>query len=211
MTSPWFRLCRDRERSILDSMEELKNLDSLDLREQKTYDVPANWKLKPVLCLTDISNRELYYVVLEKGSMYLDQAFKSAHSFTLYLVGRQGNETLILKRKAGLFTNKMEVFKGPENFLGIIQKSGIPTKNQFQVFDITKEIRFAIEEVTGLPDVFHIMKNGKTVGKISRKLVRMVEEGASGPDHFGIIFPFDADLQQRCLLLGALLLIDFLR
>jgi hypothetical protein len=48
------------------------------------------------------------------------------------------------------------------------------------------------------------------VGRISKRPTPLVEEGMSRKDHFGIVFPFAADTTEKCVLLGALFLIDLM-
>ena len=191
-------------------MEELKNLDSAVIREKKSYDLPVNWKFKPVLCIADILERELFFVASETGPLPPNAARARARSFTLYLVNRTGSETLVLKRKAGFFVNKMDVFDGPENFIGSIAKRKMPATDCFQILDTADEVLYDVEKDPHSEEVFRIMKNSAIVGKISRQLTFKVEEGVSKRDHFGIVFPLDADVWKKSLLLGALLLIDCL-
>jgi hypothetical protein len=189
-------------------MDELKHLDSLSLREKNQYSgIPANWKLRPVCCLSDISEEEVYYAASEGGSVSELAAFRKAHAFTLYLLNKKGEEILCFKNHAGLFAHKLEVFDASEDLLGSVQKHG-PSKTHFQVLDAGGEVLCDIEGLSADPETFRIRKGDTTLGRISKKPTRIAEEGVSSNDHFGIVFPFEADSVEKGILLGALFLID---
>jgi hypothetical protein len=189
-------------------MEELRSFDSLSVREKKTYSgVPERWKLKPLCCLSDISEEEVYYAASEGGAVSDLAVFRKAHTFTIYLLNKQGEQVCYFKKQAGLFAHTMEVFDASENLLGAIQKQG-SSKTHFQTLDAGGQALYRIENSSASPEIFHIRKDGAAVGRISKKPTRIAEEGVSRNDHFGIVFPFAADAVEKAVLLGVLFLID---
>ena len=189
-------------------MEELRSLDSLSLREKKKYSgIPGNWKLKPICCLSDITEKEVYYAASEGGAVSELAVFRKSHAFTLYLLDGKGDEVLCFKKHAGFFANKMEVFDASENLLGSIQKQG-SSKTHFQVLDAGGQVLYSLESSPADLETFHIREGDAVVGKISKRPTRVAEEGVSRNDHFGIVFPFAADATEKKILLGALFLID---
>lgn len=192
-------------------MEQLKRLDSLVIREKKEYTgIPATWKLKPVCCMEGVSGEELYYVVSEKGVSLGSDVLKSARTFTIYLVNRQGEEALFFVKKFGLFENKMEVFDGSENLLGSVHKHAGHAKSGFRILDAANRPLYEVEGLAEAPEVFHIHQSGMVVGKMSRKLAGVDEEGGPNKGHFGIVFPLSADVEEKGVLVGTLFLIDSL-
>lgn len=189
-------------------MEQLKHFDSLSLREKTKYEgVPEAWKLKPVCCLSDISEKEVYYAVLEGWASAGMAALRSAHAFTLFLINAQGEEILYFKKSAGLFSNKMEVFNDSEELLGSAQKHGSGS-GHFRVADASNQVLYEVAEAfPGSTETFRVRKNGVTLGKISRRPGRTVE-GEKKRVSFGITFPLEADTVEKSVLLGALFLID---
>jgi hypothetical protein len=189
-------------------MEQLKHFDSLGLREKTKYDsVPETWKLKPLCCLSDIFEREVYYAVLEGWASAGMAALRSAHTFTLFLINARGEEVLYFKKSAGLFSNKIEVFNDSEDLLGSAQKHG-PGAGHFRVTDASNQVLYEITEAfPGSTETFRIRKNGVTLGKISRRPGRVAEEEKKRVP-FGITFPLEADTAEKSVLLGALFLID---
>lgn len=191
-------------------MEQLKHLDSLSLREKKKYaGVPESWKLKPVCCLSDVSEAEVYYAVPEGGAVVGMAVFRKVHSFTLYLLDVKGKEVLCFKKHAGLFANKMEVFDASEDPLGSVQKHGA-SRAHFQALDAAGKVLYDIEATSDFCEEFYIRESGVTVGRISRRPTRFAEEGVSRNDSFGIVFPLEADIAEKSVLLGALFLMDLL-
>lgn len=189
-------------------MEQLKSLDSLSLREKKKYfGVPESWKIKPVCCLSDISEEEVYYAASEGGAVPDLAAFRRLHGFTLYLLNKKGEEILCFEKHAKLFSSTMEIFDASESLLGSIQKHG-SSKTHFQVLDARGEIFYDIDGPSVNPETFHIRKGQARMGTISKRPTRIAEEGVSSNDHFGIVFPFAADVTAKGVLLGALFLID---
>ncbi len=189
-------------------MEQFRSLDSLNLREKKQYSgLPENWKLKPVCCLSNISEEEVYYAASEGGAVSELAVFRKSHTFTIYLLNKKGEQILYFKKHAGLFANKMEIFDASENLLGSVQKQG-SSKTHFQVLGTGGQVLYSIESLPTDPETFHIRKGDATLGKISKRPTRIAEEGVSSNDHFGIVFPFAADTVGKSVLLGALFLID---
>ena len=189
-------------------MEQLRSLDSLNLREKKKYSsIPESWKLKPVCCLSDISDHEVYYAVSDGGAVSDLAVFRKSHAFTLYLLDKKGEQVLYFKKHGGLFANKTEIFGASEELLGSVQKQG-SSKTCFQVLDTGGQVLYAIEGASVNPETFYIRKGDVTMGKISKRPTRMAEEGVSSNDHFGIVFPLAADATEKSVLLGALFLID---
>lgn len=191
-------------------MEQLRFLDSLSLREKKKYSsIPENWKLKPVCCLSDISEEEIYYAASEGGAVSELAVFRKAHEFTLYLLNKKGEQVLYFKKTAGFFGTKVEVFDASEDRLGSVRKK-MSSKTQYQVLTSGGKVLYGIESSPEAPETFHIRKGDATLGRISKRPTRIAEEGVSSNDHFGIVFPFAADPVEKGILLGALFLIDLM-
>lgn len=189
-------------------MEHLKSFDLLSLREKKKYaGIPEDWKLKPVCCVSDVSEDEILYAVPERNAPGGMAGLRQAHTFTLYLVNNKGEEVLCFKKRAGLFANKMEIFDASEGLLGSVQKHG-SSKTHFQAQSAGGEILYDIVGAPALPESFPIRRGAVTLGKISKRPTRIAEEGVSRNDHFGIVFPLAAEASEKGILLGALFLID---
>lgn len=190
-------------------MEQMKFIDSLAIREKKKYlGVPENWKIRPVCCLSDISEEEVYYAALGGAAMGIG-ALSKVPSFTLYFLNRKGEEIFYFEKRSGLFSNKMEVFDAAENLTGSVQKQG-GSRTAFQALDAGRRVLYDIEATSAAPEIFQIRKGSVTAGKISRRPTRIAEEGVFRNDHFGITFPLDAEIAEKSILLGVLFLIDFL-
>ena len=190
-------------------MEQMKQIDSLSIREKKQYlGVPETWKLKPVCCLSDVSEEELYYAALESKVFFGMAALRKSPAFTLYLLDRKGDEILYLEKRAGLFSNKTEIFDASENLIGQVQKQG--AKAAFRVLDAGGQVLYTLEATPSDPETFQIRRANVTAGRISRRPTRIAEEGVFSNNHFGIVFPLEADSAERSVLLGALFVIDLL-
>jgi hypothetical protein len=187
-------------------MEQLGSLDSLNLREKKKYSgIPESWKVKPVCCLSDISEEEVYYAASEGGSDWA--VFRQPRAFAFYLLNKKGEQILHFRKHVGLFTNKLEILDASEDRLGSVQKQGV-SKTQFQVLDAGGRALYGIASHLEDPETFHILKGASTVGKITKRPIRIAGEGISLKSHFGIVFPFAADTAEKSILLGALFLVD---
>jgi len=189
-------------------MKQLGYLDSLIIREKKKYtSIPGNWKLTPVCCLADISEEEIYYAVAEGGAVSDINAFRKAPSFTLYLLNKKGEQILYFQKHAGLFGNKLEIYDATEELLGVVQRHKT-VKTLFQALESSGDELCDVKGISENPETFQILKVEKVLGKISRRPVRIAEQGVASNDHFGIVFPFEADVSEKGILLGALFLID---
>jgi hypothetical protein len=189
-------------------MEQMSALDSLNLREKKKYsDVPESWKLKPLCCLSDVAEKEIYYAASEGGAVSKMAVFHKSPDFAIYLLNKKGEQILSFKKHAGIFANKLEVFDMSENLVGTIQTHG-SSKACFQVLGPGGQALYDIEGPLANSEIFHILKGGARVGRISKRPISTAEAGDSQCNHFGIVFPFTSDPMEKGALLGALFLID---
>lgn len=190
-------------------MEQLKHLDSLILREKKKYtDIPESWKIKPVCCLSDITEKEIYYAVLDGWANAGMAALRGSRAFTLFLINKKGEEILYFEKHAGLFSQKMEIFNSAEDLLGSVQRYGAPGLH-FRVTDPENKILYEIEGTSAVsPEAFRIKRGGMALGRISKRPNKIAEEGVSRNASFGMVFPLAADTAEKSVLLGSLFLID---
>jgi hypothetical protein len=188
-------------------MEQLKDLDSLNLREKKKYDgVPEDREPKPFCCLSDASEAEVYYAVLEGGTVAERATLRKARAFTLSLFDKKGFEVFRLEKRADFWGSKLEIFDASRVLLGSVRGP----RDHFQALDAKKQVLYDIEGASAHPELFSIRRGKVTLGKISKRPTRIAEEGVSRNDHFGIVFPLAAELSEKAVLLGALFLIDLL-
>lgn len=186
-------------------------LDSVIIREKMTYEnLPQNLKEKPLFCLVDISEKEAYYLFLEKGSSAEWKALKRANAFRLSLYNQRGEKMFYFERSEKFYMNKMEVFDSTESCLGVVQKGGKFSKGLWEVLDSGDHVLYHFGEDSSELETFHIFQGGTMVGKITRRPFCSAEGETLPQDRFGILFPLDADLSIKSVLLGGLFLIDLL-
>lgn len=191
-------------------MDKLKSLDSLVIREKKEYaGLAATSKWKPIFCLSNMQEEEIFYVAPFEKSVATLETLKAGRSYKLHLVDKNGKEILYFKKKSGLFEDHMEVQDFSEDLLGSVKKTGKTAKAVFEVLNFGYQVIYHVKESPSDPEVYHIYRGDEFSGKISRRLTRIVEEGIMKNDHFGIIFPFNADAMEKSILIGVLFFIDF--
>jgi|GEM_PF-1225892 len=198
-------------------MEMLKELDSLAIREKKEYtSLPSTAEWKPIFCLTGIMDEEVFYVAPFKKSVPAIETLSAGKSYTLHVLDKKGKQVLYYQKKIGFFRDEMEVSGESENFLGLVKKIKIKTKAKqpvmyrYQILNAAGQEMYEVREHLNDPEIFHIYKANEVTGKISKRPTSTVEEGIMKHDHFGIVFPFNADVAGKAVLIGALFLIDFL-
>lgn len=192
-------------------MDQLKSLDSIAIREKKAYEhLPSRLKVQPLFCLADLSEEENYYLFLEKDPAVSWKSLQTENEFTLDLHNRQGEQMFYFERQVSFFQNKLSVYDGTERFLGSIQRGLKLSKGPWQVLGPGDNLLYLLQEDPLQPDKVQIFQDKAVVGKIARRPTRFVEEGALKQDRFGIVFPLDADLNAKSILLGGLILIDLL-
>ncbi|MFH0984101.1 MAG: phospholipid scramblase-related protein [Candidatus Omnitrophota bacterium] len=188
-------------------MERLGSLDSLNIREKKHYShMPEHWKLQPFCCFSDISEEEIYYMTSEDPGVSNLEVFRKSRAFSLYLLNKKGEQIFSFEKHTGLFSDKLEVFDASEDLLGYVEKQ----KTHFKILDAGGHVVDVIEASPEDPETFYIRKGTAVVGKLSRRPCRLAEEDIPKRDHFGIVFPFDADTPEKGVLIGALFLIDLM-
>jgi len=192
-------------------MERLRQLDSVTIREKKEYvGIPPTWNLKPEFCLAGPTDEELFYIISEKKVVLGAEVLKTAKSLTLYMVDPKGEELLYFEKRFGFFKNKLDVFNADEELLGTVLKKKTAVKVVFHVLNQSEQLLYRIEGSSISPDSFNIRQGDEIAGKFSKRWGKTLEEGVSKQDHFGLVFPMNCGFEEKKLLLGALLLLDFL-
>ncbi|XP_050967231.1 phospholipid scramblase 1 isoform X1 [Labeo rohita] len=111
---------------------------------------------------------------------------------------------------------EMEVQAPPGNTIGYIKQDWHMFKPKFSLYDMSKTKVLSIEgplcaiSCCGDVDFDITVKDGQSVGRISKQWSGFIKESLTDTDNFGINFPMDLDVRMKAVLLGACFLIDFM-
>ena len=133
---------------------------------------------------------------------------KSARPFTMHILTPEAAPVFVLKRPFRLFFHKLEVFDADERLLGSIEMRFSFVR---RIYTVTDHTTGEVDQIVGplfKPWTFHINRQGKEAGVITKKWSGLLAEAFSDADNFGITFPPGIDARQKALYLGAVFLID---
>ena len=143
-------------------------------------------------------------------SAILRIALKSARPFTMSVSKLLGGQALEFKRPFRFFFYKLEVYGPDKRLYGSIERQFAFLRRRFLLQDHSGR---PILEIIGPffhPWTFNVYRNGKEVARITKKWSGLLKEAFSSADNFNLQFlQKDLAVELRALLLGALILIDF--
>lgn len=114
---------------------------------------------------------------------------------------------------------RVSVEAPPGTPIGYVKQAGSWWKPKFDILDEKRETILKIEGPCCIldgamccGDSHFVLKtlDGTDIGKVSKKYAGFVRELGTTADNFGIDFPLDLSVKVKAILLGALLLIDFM-
>ena len=191
-------------------MEKLANIDTLLVRQVKEMtEAFTGFETANRYVVADATGSELYYAA-EVGRSWLSRNFlKASRPFTIELRDRGNQQVLRLERPFTFYFHRLTVHDAAGNALGTVRRRFSFARRIYTVEDA------AGEEVCELfgpilhPWTFQVRVRGQEVGAIKKKWSGLAKEAFTDADNFGVNIPAEFDLPKRCLLLGAVFLIDF--
>ncbi len=191
-------------------MKNLETIDKLIVCQKKEWgEIVSGFETKNKYVVKDDSGQQLYFAGEVGGSALLRIFLKALRPFKMLINNRDGHTILRLERPFRFYFHKLDVFDAQGNLLGTIEKRFSILRRIYSVLNNSKQEIFQLFGPVLHPWTFIINKNGREIGKITKRWTGLLKEGFTDADNFGIIFPVDSNKEEKCLLLGAVFLIDF--
>lgn len=191
-------------------MEKLEKADTILVQQKKEWgEILTGFETKNRYSIRDRQGEELYLAA--EGSSLLSRLFlKSMRPLVIHILSPEGQEVLTFHKPFRFYFHQIDVVENNGRKLGWIKREFSIFAREFTVMDSTGVEIFRIHGPFFHPWTFHLNKNGTKLGEISKKWSGLGKEFLTDADNFSIEFPASTEMDNKCLLLGALFLIDLL-
>jgi uncharacterized protein YxjI len=191
-------------------LEKLESVNTLVVQQKKEWgEIITNFETRNRYAVMDSSGKELYLAGEEGGSTLLRIFLKALRPFTIHIMSTAGKPVLKLQRPFRFYFHKMDVTDASGRIIGTIQKRFSLLRRVYSMLDPSGSEMYTLYGPLLHPWTFRIQKNGKEIGKITKKWSGLLKEGFTDADNFGVTFPKEMDVRRKGVILGAVFLIDF--
>ncbi|MFH2139104.1 MAG: phospholipid scramblase-related protein [Candidatus Omnitrophota bacterium] len=191
-------------------MQELESLNMLMVSQKKEWgEILSGFETKNKYVIKDQNGSNIYCAGEVGGNWFLRVFLKAFRPFTLDVRGFDNRPIIRLIRPFRFYYHKADIFKSDGGLLGTIKKNFSFLARKYSIFNDSQEEIYQLFGPIFHPWTFIIKQNGREVGKIAKKWSGLFKEGFTDADNFAVVFPAEADLTDKGLLLGAVFLIDF--
>jgi hypothetical protein len=194
-------------------MEKLEGVSDLVVRQRKELvEIVTGFETKNTYSIEDVHGQQLYVAAEASGSTVMRILLRSLRPFTIAIFSGT-NDTMLLKitRSFRWYFHHVEVEDDQGQSLGIIERQFSMLKRKYLVSQAVGLEDYCIESPILSPWTFYIKdSDGVEQGKITKKWGGLVKETISNADDFGVTLPAQWNKPLKCLVLGAVFLIDFI-
>ena len=191
-------------------MNNLDTINSFVIQQKKEWgEILTGFETLNKYVVLNAEGQEIFVAAEESRSLLARWFLKALRPFTIHVLSRDGAELLRLDRPFRFFFHELNIYSPDGAHLGKIQKQFSILRRNYKVFDPSDQELFTLFGPILHPWTFNILKQEQEIGKITKKWSGLLKEGFTDADTFGVAFPGDLPLEQKCILLGAVFLIDF--
>jgi len=195
------------------SMKNFTGAHALIIHQQKEWgEILSGFETRNKYSIIDTQSNQLFQAEEESGSFstIMTRFLLSAlRPFTIHIFSPDGYELFTLKRPFRFYFHELGIYKSNDVLLGTIRRRFAVLRRIYSVLDRNGNEIFQLFGPMLKPWTFQIQKQGKELGKITKKWSGLLKESFTDADNFGLSFPKGLDVNQKAILLGAVFLIDF--
>jgi uncharacterized protein YxjI len=191
-------------------MERLGVASGLVIRQKKEWgEILTGFEQRNKYLVSDPAAGDLY-AALEAGGSTLARIFlRNARPFRIDIVGLDRKPVLQLRRPFRWYFHQLEVRDAQQRKLGTLRRRFSVVRRIYSVLDANGTEAYRLYGPLLHPWTFEIRQGEKVVGRIVKKWTGLAKEALTDADTFGLTFPAGCTVQSKAVLLGAVLLIDF--
>ncbi len=152
---------------------------------------------------------ELFFAE-ERSSFWARMFLPSQRPLDIEVFNNYGELVMAIEKPFRFFVPDITVYNENDQPIGIVKKKFWSLRRTFFVLDINGNEIYKIVGPIFHPWTFKIMKDGKEIGKISKKWSGMGKEMFTDADTFNVEFPHGATDEEKKIFVGATFLIDYL-
>ena len=191
-------------------MDELSVANTLVVSQKKEWgEIVSGFETKNRYVVLNELGNELYHAKEEGGSLLLRWFLKAFRPFTIVLTKGDGQPALRVERPFRFFFHEVDVRDARGKVLGTVVREFSWLHRLFRVSDAQGKEICRLYGPLFHPWTFEIRQNEREVGKITKKWSGLLKEGFTDTDNFAAVLPPGMSTEAKCVLLGAVFLIDF--
>ncbi len=191
-------------------MEGLETAAALVIRQKKEWgEILSGLEHRNKYLVSDPAGGDLYAAVEEGGSALGRIFLRNLRPFHIQVMGLDRRPTLHMRRPFHWYFHQLEVRDSQQRKLGTLQRRFSVTRRIYAVCDASGKEAYLLYGPLLHPWTFEIRQGDKTVGRIVKKWTGVAKEALTDSDTFGLTFPAGCTPSLKAVLLGAVLLIDF--
>ena len=191
-------------------MDQLAVANTLIVSQKKEWgEIVTGFEAKNRYVVLNELGNELYHAREEGGSLLARWFLKAFRPFTIVLTDAGGVPALHVERPFRFFFHKLDVQAAGGKLLGTVEREFSWLHRLFRVTDGHGHEICRLHGPLFHPWTFLIQQNGREVGKVTKKWSGLLKEGFTDTDNFAAVLPPGMSVEAKCVLLGAVFLIDF--
>jgi uncharacterized protein YxjI len=191
-------------------MDRLATANGLVIRQKKEWgEILTGFEQRNKYVVSDPAAGDLYAALEEGGSTLARIFLRSIRPFRIQVVGLDRRPVLHLRRPFRWYFHELEVRDVQQRKLGTLRRRFSVVRRIYSVLDANGMEVYRLFGPLLHPWTFEIRQGEKVVGRIVKKWTGVAKEAFTDSDTFGLTFPAGCTLQSKAVLLGAVLLIDF--
>jgi uncharacterized protein YxjI len=150
------------------------------------------------------------YFAEERSSFWARMFLPSQRPLDIEVFNNYGNQVMAIRKPFRFFVPEIKVYNENDKSVSIVKKKFWSIRRTFFVYDNSGNEIYKIIGPIFHPWTFKIMKDGKELGKISKKWSGIGKEMFTDADTFNVQFPNDASDEEKKIFVGATFLIDLM-
>lgn len=187
--------------------------NGLIIEQQKEWtEILINFETKNKYIIFTDNNLKIF-TATEEGGSFLETLIRfflrSLRGCTIKIYSQNWIPIFTLKKSFRFFFHKLSVSNKNQLFIGSIERRFAFLNKVYSVINRNGKEYYRIVGPIYRPWTFKIMIDGTECGRITKKWSGLLKETFTDADKFGVVFPKNADSNQKALLMAATLLIDF--
>ncbi|MBD3241576.1 MAG: scramblase [Chitinivibrionales bacterium] len=190
-------------------MERLAATEGFAIQQRKEWgEALTGFEVSNRYVVSDVSGSAVYDAMELRGLFLARNFLKSLRPFTVRVLGDDSRALVEIQRPFRFFFHEVTV-SADGRTLGSIRRQFSVFQRLYSVCNPAGRETMRIVGPLLHPWTFNIERGPRTIGQIKKQWSGLMTEMVTDADNFGVTFPAELDPSQKCLLLGAVFLIDF--
>ncbi|GAB5466559.1 MAG: hypothetical protein Kapaf2KO_19950 [Candidatus Kapaibacteriales bacterium] len=191
----------------------LDNVNGFQIKQQRQYlESFTGFEEANSYAITDAGGQPIF-AAKEEGSGFLSRFFlKNNRPFTINLYTPNGQKVLEFGRKFAFIRHRLDVVDSESgSAIGAVKWKFSVVRKKFEIIDETEAHKYLLQTSPLSPWTFTIKNQyEQKIGTMAKKWTGLGLEMFTTSDNFGIKLDVDIPNKDKALLMGAVILADFI-